>query len=172
MATPLIDVRRSPELQAAILAMRRIDAPLRKAVFAASRREVNALWLPALQRRARNAMDQAVVVKGARAAVRVDGFQLTAATSRRKLSGGLVPAEDWAGVEFGARTTRRTFEQTSPKGTRYSVTKTVNRQFRGRQRDGQIAYDAASEVGTKTVAAWVLAIVETLVDASQGEATA
>lgn len=172
MATPLIDVRRSPELQAAILAMRRVGPDLRKAVFAASRREVNALWLPALQRRAGRSMDRAIIVKGARAAVRVDGFQLMAATSRRPLRGGLVPTEQWAGAEFGARTRRATFEQTSPRGKRYSVTKMVNRQFRGRQRDGQIAYDAASEVGTKTVAAWVTAIVQTLVNESQGEVVA
>lgn len=165
----MIDVRRSPELQAAILACRRVDADLRKAIFAASRKSVNALWQPGLGRRAHTAMAQRVIVKGARAAIRVDGFTLTAATSKRALSGGLVPTYDWPGLEFGARSRKATFTQKSPLGRSYSVTKTVNRQFKGRTKDGQIAYDTASEVGTKTVAAWVEAVVTTIVNATGGK---
>jgi hypothetical protein len=165
----VIDVRRSPELQAAILACKRVDGDLRKAIYAASRQSVNALWVPALGRRARTLRAQRVIVKGARAAIRTDGFTLHAATSRRALSGGLVPATEWQGDEFGARTRKATFTQRSRLGKSYRVSKTVNRQFPGRTKDGRIAFDAASEVGTKTVAAWVQAVVTTIVNATGGE---
>lgn len=167
----MIDVQHSDELKAVILAMRRVDAPLRKAIYAASREKVNALWVPELSRRARTAAARLVIVKGARAAIRQDGFSLMAATSKRKLKGGLVPADEWAGFEFGARTRKATFQARSPKGRSFERTTTVNRQFKGRQRQGQIAFDAASEVGTKTVAAWVVAVVTTIVHASKGEAS-
>jgi hypothetical protein len=165
----VIDVRRSPELQAAILACKRVDAPLRKAIYAASRESVNALWKPALERRARSNRAQRVIVKGARAAIRTDGFSLMAATSRKALSGGLVPADEWQGDEFGARTRKAEFTQRSRLGKTYRVSKTVNRQFPGRTREGRIAFDAASEVGTKTIAAWVTAVVTTIVNATGGE---
>lgn len=167
----MIDVARVPELQAAILACRRVDADLRKAIFAATRQSVNALWQPGLGRRARTTIEQRVIVKGARSAVRVDGFTLLAATSKRSLSGGLVPATEWQGAEFGARTRKATFDQKSRLGRSYRVTKTVNRQFPGRQPHGRIAFETASEVGTKTVVAWVQAVVTTIVNATGGESS-
>jgi len=151
--------------------MKRVDAPLRKAIYAASRASVNGLWVPELQRRAKTKMQALVLVKGARSAIRTDGFSLMAATSKRALAGGLIPADDWAAEEFGARTRKATFEAHSPRGTAFTRTATVNRQFRGRVKDGQVAFAAASEVGTKTVAAWVTAVVTTIVQASKGEAT-
>jgi len=165
----MIDARRSPELQAAILACKRVDADLRKAIYAATRQSVNALWLPALGRRAQSRGAQQVIVKGARAKVNTEGFSLMAATSRRNLSGGLTPTSQWQGFEFGATDKRKTFEQRSRLGRPYRVTKTVNRQFANRDKNGRIAYDAASEVGTKTVVAWVQAVVTTIVHATGGE---
>ena len=165
----MIDARRSPELQAAILACKRVDADLRKAIYAATRQSVNALWLPALGRRASSHMAQRVIVKGARAKVNTEGFSLMAATSRRNLSGGLTPAFQWQGVEFGANEKRKTYEQRSRLGRTYQVSKTVNRQFPARQPAGRVAFDAASEVGTKTVVAWVQAVVTTIVTATGGE---
>lgn len=169
----MIDVRRVPELQAAIIACRRVDTDLRKAIFAASRKSVNALWQPGLGRRARSVAATRVIVQGARAAIRVDGFSLLAATSKRALRNGLVPTHEWAGYEFGAHNHKKTFEQKSRLGRSYSVTKTINKQFPARQPGarpaGLIAFDTASEVGTKTVAAWVQAVVTTIVNATGGE---
>lgn len=166
----MIDVQHSDELRAVILAMKRVDAPLRKAIYAASREKVNALWLPALQRRAGTKMERLVIVKGARAAIRSDGFSLTAASSKRKLRNGLVPYVDYGGFEFGGNLHKKTFEAHSPKGRAFERTTTTNRQFKPWTKDGRIAFDAISEVGTKTVAAWVIAVVTTIVQASEGEA--
>lgn len=169
----MIDVRRSPELRAAIYACKRVDSDMRKAIYQATRESVNPLWTPALARRARTRLQQVVIVKGARVAVRTDGFSLMAATSRRPLRNGLIPADrpNWPAAEFGARNRRAEVQTHSRLGKPYTVSKVLNRQFPGRTKDGQVAFDAASEVGTKTVRAWVLAVVQTIVNATGGKAS-
>lgn len=165
----MLDVRRSPELQAAILGMRRLRSDVRKEIYAESRQKLGGLWLPALQKRIKSPLEQRVILAGARVKVGTDGFTVLAATSRRKLSNGLVPAEDWPGAEFGARNRVATYNRRSTLGKVHSVTRTVNRQFGGRQRTGQIAFDAASELGTQLVALWVVAIVTKTRDAALAE---
>jgi len=165
----MIDVRRSPELRAAIFACKRVDADLRKAIYAASRTSVNALWKPAVAKRATDKMTQRIILKGTRAAIRTDGFSLFAASSKKPLRGGLVPATQWQSAEFGARVRKVDVERRSRLGKTYRVSQTINRQFRTRQKEGRVAYDAASEVGTKTVVAWVQAVVTTIVNATGGE---
>jgi hypothetical protein len=168
----LIDVQRSPELQATIIACKRVDADLRKAIFAASREAINPLWLPGLNRRATTKGQQMVIVKGARAAIRVDGFSLFAATSKKKLRGGLQPSTQWQAFEFGANTRVKKDVQTKSRlGKAYTVSKRINVQFPDRVKNGKVAFDTASEVGTKAVAAWVVAVVTTIVQATEGEAS-
>lgn len=164
----MLDVRQSRELQAAILAMKAADRDLRLDIYKASRSELSSLWVPALQRRAATRMQEAVLVKGARIRVSTDGFSLLAATSRRALKGGLVPADEWAGSEFGARTRRAQIATHSRSGTPYTVEKMINRQFMARVREGRVAFDAASELGTIAVRVWVRTIVDRYVAASEG----
>jgi hypothetical protein len=165
----VLDVRKSPELQAAILGMKRANKEVRLEIYKRSRAQLGNQWVPALQSRASGAFEQRVLVKGARTKVSTEGFSMVAATSNKKLSGGLVPSSEYAGAEWGARTRRDTFQQRSPKGTPYTVTKTINRQFRGRQKEGQIVMESASKLGTRLVALWVQIIVTTYRDAMNGE---
>ena len=156
----MIKVQESRELQAALLAYRAADRDLRREINAEARAELVDAWLPALRQRATRPLDRAVMLRGARASVGNDGFRVLAATSRRPFrTGGLVPAYDWPGVEFGARRVRARYNRVSPRGTRHTVTRTLNRQFVGRVKQGRIAFDAASEIGTRLVAVWVRAIV-------------
>lgn len=156
----MLDVRQSRELQAAILAMKAADRDLRLSIYKATRQELTPLWVPALNRRAATRMQQAVIVKGARIRVSTDGFSLMAATSRRALPGGLVPADEWAGSEFGARSRRAQIATHSRNGTPYTVEKMINRQYLARVNAGRVAFDAASELGTTAVRVWVRTIVD------------
>lgn len=165
----MLDVRKSPELQAAILGMKRANKEIRLEIYKRARTELGGEWVPALQSRASSLAEQRVLVKGARTKVSTEGFSMVAATSNKQLSGGLVPSRDYAGFEWGARTRRETFSQRSPKGRRYEVTKMINRQFHGRQKEGQIVMESASKLGTRLVALWVKTIVETYRDAMNGE---
>jgi hypothetical protein len=165
----MLDVRKSPEVQAAILTMRRLDSELRRDIYAESRSQLGGAWLPALQARAERPLEQRIILKGAHVKVGTDGFTLLAATSRKALRNGLVPADSWPGGEFGARTRRLTYERRSTLGKVTQVTRMINRQFRPRVPDGRIAYDAASQIGTKLVGVWVRLIVDKVRTAARAE---
>ncbi len=158
----MLDVRGSRELQATILALRQSQRSIRLNINKNARSRIRPLWQAELNARARDAMTRRVIVAGARATASDRGVTVHAATSRRPLSGGLVPAFEWAGAEFGARSRRVEVTQRSRSGRSYRRPLTINRQFRGRQQDGMVAFDAASEVGTKLVAIWVHTVVDDL----------
>ncbi|MGN7978107.1 hypothetical protein ACTJJ4_11065 [Microbacterium sp. 22195] len=158
----MLDVRNSRELQATILALHGAQRQIRSGINKEARSRLRPLWQQALNARARDEMTRRIIVAGARATATDRGVTMHAATSRRPLSGGLVPAWEWAGTEFGARTRRVEVTQRSRAGRSYSRPLTINRQFRGRQQDGMVAFDAASEVGTKIVALWVHTVVDEL----------
>lgn len=164
-----IDVRSSRELAAAVIAQRRANAEVRRDVNATVRREIGGRWQTELNSRASTELEQRIIVRGARARGGTDRFSLVAATSTRPLRNGLVPATQWAGGEFGARSRLATVDARSPKGTPYQATKMINRQFRGRQRDGRIAFDAAYAIGTWAVAQWVRFVVDAYKRAAEGK---
>lgn len=158
----MLDVRNSRELQATILALRGAQRQIRLGINKETRSRIRPLWQQALSARARDEMTRRIIVAGARATATDRGVTVHAATSRRPLSGGLVPAWEWPGAEFGARTKRIEVTQRSRAGRTYRRPLTINRQFTGRQQDGMVAFDAASEVGTKIVALWVHTVVDEL----------
>jgi len=158
----VLDVRESRELQATILALRQADRGIRLGINKVSRSRIRPLWQQELNGRARDEMTRRIIVQGARANATDRGVTLHAATSRRPLSGGLVPAFEWAGAEFGARTKQVEVVQRSRKGRAYRRPLVINRQFKGRQQYGMVAFDAASDVGTKLVALWVASVVDEL----------
>lgn len=158
----MLDVTRSRELQATILALRQAQREVRLNINKTARQRIRPLWRSELSARARSRVEQRVIADGARATASDRGVKLVAATSRRPLSGGLVPADQWPGVEFGARTERIRVRQRSRTGRAYERPLTINRQFTPRQKDGRVAMDAASETGVQLVTAWVHTVVDEL----------
>ncbi len=159
----MLSILENASLQATILAMKRAPADVRSAMTAAARSEVTPRWRRELEGRARPGFERLVMLRGAGASVSTNGIGVRAATSRRALRGGFVPAQDWPGVEFGARNFRARYNRQNPSGTgTHTVTRTLNRQFPGRVSQGRIAFDAASVVGRTYVAVSVVAIVDTL----------
>lgn len=155
----MLDVQGSRELQAALLTVRTAERELRLDINKDARKEISGQWREAVLGFAESRTDVRILATGARAAVGVRQVSLKAATSNRPLRGGLVPSKDWAAQEFGMRNYKKTFTTTSRRGTRYQVTKTIGRQFPGRQRHGRVVFNAASLVGTRLVAIWVRTIV-------------
>jgi len=149
--------------------MKRANREVRLEIYSRARRDLGGEWVPALRSRATTDMQQRVLVKGARTKVNTEGFSMVAATSTKALREGLVPTNDWAGFEYGARTKRVRVQTSSRKGKQYTRTQTVNRQFRGRQKEGQVVMKSASALGTRLVALWVRTIVETYRDAASGD---
>lgn len=153
----MFDVRKSPELQAVILLLKTAAAPVRREMRAGARRELNSLWKPTLERFARTPLQAKVLVRGSRSKVASDTFTMLAATSRRPLSGGLLPAAEWHGAEFGAH----------PKVTEVTIRghrrkQTVGKNFGPRMSKGRVAFPSARQTGPQVVAAWVNGLVRGL----------
>lgn len=154
----MLDVEKSRELQATILALRTARREIRRDINKDARKTIRPMWRQELSTRAETELERRVIVTRAAATPSDRGFRLRAATGV-ELSGGLAPPTDWPGAEFGMTPRRKRIEQRSSKGRRYSRTTTVGKQFRERSHDGMIAFDAASKVGTALVATWVRTVV-------------
>lgn len=168
----MLDVQKSRELQATILALRSSRRDIRQGINKSARQKLNPLWKHELDARAHNKLERRVILAGARVAATDRGVTLWAANSTRALRGGLVPKWDWPGVEFGANPRRVTVTQRSRSGRSYTRPLWINRQFQARQQDGMIAFDAASVTGTRLVALWVHNTVDELAKIPAVEVTA
>lgn len=165
----MLSILDNAPLQAIILAMKRAPTEVRSAMTKAARDEVTPRWRRELEKRTRTPFERLIMLRGAGANVSTNGIGVRAATSKRALRGGFIPAQDWPGVEFGARNFRARYNRQSPNGGTHQVTRTLNRQFNGRVKQGRIAFDAASVVGRTYVAASVVAMVNTLRDLADAE---
>lgn len=156
----MLDVRRSPELQAALLGVRQAERTIRTNINRVARTQMRPLWQAALAQRASSSLERRVLLPSARVAVGAKNVSAVAATSKRPLSGGLVPSVDWPAVEFGARSHQAEFQQRSRSGNTYTRKMWVSRAFKGRVKQGYVVFDASSELGTKLVGIWVNTIVD------------
>lgn len=159
----MLDIKGSRELQATVLALRQAQREIRVDINKTARSRIRPLWQSAVSGRAGTRLEQRVIAAGTRANASDRGVALYAATRGIALRGGLAPSIEWPGVEFGSRSkTSKEFTQRSRRGRTYRRTMVVGRQFKGRQPHGMVAFDAASEVGTKLVAMWVRTVVDEL----------
>lgn len=153
-------------LQAAVLAFKAADRGLRKDINDATRTTFNGPWRSAIAVRARTPLESRVLVPGARVAAGNPPV-FVAATSKRRLRGGLVPDTGGAPVEFGAADTAVTYSRRSPKGNVHQVTRHTRRQLPRRRNAGPVM-GAAAEMGRRAASLWVQLIVKTYYDAAEG----
>src|SRR4029077_3631290 len=122
-------------------------------------------WTAEVASRARTDRDRAVIAKGARI-LPGNPPVAVAASSRRKMHGGLVPAEDYAPVEFGTdRGKVTTYERKSSHGGQHDVTRHTARQMPSRARTGRVAYPAVKQIAPRAVALWVQIVVKKFAEA-------
>ena len=156
----MLDVRKSRELQAAILSTRGAERDVRLNINKEARKRMNPIWQESLRSNVTTRLQARVMLPGARVAVGARNVSVKAAVKTKPLAGGLVPSTQWQAVEFGARERPRTFDATSRSGKKFKRTMIVGRQFAGRTKNGQVAFAAASETGTELVGIWVKSIVD------------
>ena len=154
-----LDVRQSRELQATILALKTATAQIRKDINKEAKNKIRPLWQQELNARARGRMEQKLIVEKNNASATQTNVKVQAARGF-DLSGGLDPETGWPGAEFGARSRRVEQGDVSKRSRRpYPRSQWINRQFRGRQAYGVIAFDAASATMTQIVGIWVRTVV-------------
>jgi hypothetical protein len=94
---------------------------------------------------------------------------LIAAKGNRKFSGGATATQLAAAVEFGAEKRAVTIAARSRKGTAYNYKRRVNNQFKGRRRQGYVAYHVAAQMAPRFASLWVQTSVKTMYDAFEGK---
>lgn len=160
----MLDVGQAPDaLRALSAALAGAGPELRRQINTRTRQEMNPVWRSEVASRARTPLDRATVGSGVR--VRAGNPPaLLAAQSRRPTSGGLVPAADWPGVEFGAtdRNRRTTYTRRVPGGGTTSVTRRTRRQMPARVRTGRIAYPAVKATAPRMASLWAATAVKTV----------
>jgi hypothetical protein len=163
----VLSVRDSRELKAVTLALRAADRDLRNDINRATRETFNPVWRTELARRARTPTDRAVLVKGARVLAGNPPVFVTA-TSTRRLRGGLVPAEKWYAIEFGAkRDTVSTYPRRSVKGATHQVKRHTRHQLPPRYRKGRVGFPVAHELAPRVASLWVQLIVKRFATATE-----
>jgi hypothetical protein len=106
---------------------------------------MNPVWRSLVDEHASSPIDKRVLAKGARVAAGNPPTAI-AASSRRPLSGGFIPADDWPGREFGAnRNATTTYTRRSPAGTTHQVTRHTRRQLPARNPSGRVVYAAVRQ---------------------------
>lgn len=155
------------EAQAAVVALRSLDADTKKALNASVRSAVSPLWTGVVEANATSVMDSRVLAKGARVSVGLKP-QLVAATSTRAMRGGLIPADNWQRWEFGShRIGRSTYRTTSRKGRSYQATRHTQHQMPDRAKGGRVLYPAIAEAAPRILALWAKTTIRLVFDAYQ-----
>lgn len=164
----MISVRDHRALEAAVLALKVMDKSLRSDINKSTKAMLDPIWKSAVATNATGSLDKLVIAKGARVKAGNPPVAV-AASSRKALSGGLVPQDRWPVIEFGGTYNKvTTYDATSRKGTRYSITRHTARQLPARRKSGRVAYKALAEVTPRVVSLWVQMIVAKTYEAIEG----
>lgn len=147
-----VSVGNDRALQAAVLAFKVADRDLRKRINDATRDTFNQPWRSGIAGRCSTRLEQRVLRPGARIAAGGDP-EFVAASSKRALSGGLVPDESWAGVELGA-------DRSRTKGKRHTT-----RQLPSRRPKGPV-FNTLADMAHRAPQLWAQLIVKVYSDAA------
>ena len=158
------------ELQAAVLAMKVMDKELRSDVNKETRSQGNDIWRRELAGNASTTMDQLVLVKGGRVAAG-NPPRLLGATSRRPLSGGLVPDSRGKGFEFGTkdRDKFKTYDRRSKNGGSHKVSRRTRRQLPEFTAQGRVIWPAVASTMPRMVSLWTQTIVRKVHEKFEGK---
>lgn len=158
------------ELRAAVLALAKAPAAIRKAISLDMRTTMNPVWRGEVNQHLTGAglMEGRVLTAGVRLAAG-NPPQLVAANSRRKIGhgGGLVPAEDWQGWEYGS-SKDTVSEMTSRKGNSY--TRHTKRHLPAWKKNGRVLGPTVAEILPRVCAYWAQSVVRVFMDALDGKA--
>jgi hypothetical protein len=165
----MISIQGSDELKAVVLALKGMDGTLRKRIYAETRSKIVPEWTEALATRANTSLENKVLLTGARVQLAPERVTLIAGRGNKKLSGGATISQLTAAVEFGAERRTQSIAARSRKGTAYNYKRRVNTQFKGRRRQGYVAYYVAAEMAPRFASLWVQTSVKTMYDAFEGK---
>lgn len=157
-------------LKAVALALKLIPRELRNDINRESRKMGNAEWRNIVNLNARTETDRLVLAKGARVKPG-NPMVLTAATSKRALSGGLIPNDQGRMFEFGAKNRHghvSEYERSSRNGGTHRVQRHTKRGLPAPS-SGRVIYESAAEIAPRITSLWVQLIVRKIYQAHEGK---
>ena len=164
--------KRVDELRAAALALRLLPKGIRNDINKNRRAVLNPMWRDAVNAKATTTMDKLVLAKGARVTPG-NPARAMAATSKRPLSGGLVPDDRDTAVafEFGSPERQKEVEyaRRSPKGGRHQVKRHTKRQLPMLARKGRVVYAAWKATAPRIIALDTQTIARLIYRAYEGK---
>ncbi|MFD6094536.1 hypothetical protein ACFWGN_20685 [Oerskovia sp. NPDC060338] len=160
----MIDVRDHKELQAVVLAMKRLEPTVKKSINAATRDTLNPVWKSLVAVNATSEFDSKLLVPGTRIAAG-NPPRAVAASSVRGIgeSKRLKPATDFWMAEFGGRSNKTsTYTRKSKNGGTHKVTRRTRAGLPQPIRKGRAVYPAFAEIAPRAVSLWTqIVILET-----------
>ncbi|MGN7976529.1 hypothetical protein ACTJJ4_03065 [Microbacterium sp. 22195] len=163
-----IDVFKSPEMMATILAIRSLDKTLQKQIRVHSKELATPEFKKELSERANTRLEHAVIVNTATVSVSNQNMRLQSAAKGRALSGGLNPKTDYAAVEFGRERKPITYDRRNPKkGGTHKVTRTPT-QIKRPNRNGYVFYPAVRKFIPRAASLYIQTTVKTIAEALKG----
>lgn len=155
--------------EAVALSLKLAPREIRNAINRETRASLNPEWREAVDYYASSTMDKRVLAKGARIKPG-NPVVLTAATSKKALSGGLVPDSVVArSFEFGAKDREEVTgyaRRNRVAGGTHEVRRHAKRQM-PRRNTGRVVYRAAGEMIPRMVGLWVQIIVRRIYEAHE-----
>ncbi|MBT1633763.1 hypothetical protein [Curtobacterium flaccumfaciens] len=165
-----ISVFASEELRTLLAAVKQVPREVRKNVRTYTKKNAQPIWQEEVRGRIASRLDDRVLGKTARVAVSDQNVMLQSGRIGKALTGGAKPAALAGGVEFGAnRDERTTYETTSRKGKRYTVTRHTKRQLPSRNTNGRVIHPAARAGIPRFAKLWIQTAARTLYDAMEGK---
>lgn len=160
----MISVRDHDALRATVLVLRNLERPVVAEINKRTRETLSPLWTGLVETHAQRHVDTLVLAKGARIKTGNPPMAV-AATSRRRLPGGLVPADQFHVREFGGnRDAVKTYNRKSKNGGTHKVTRHTSRQLPPRYRKGRVIWPAFAEFAPRATSLWVQTVVRTVMD--------
>lgn len=164
-----LDVFKSPELMATLVAIRSLDKTLQKFIRTETKKVAAPEWKKALAERADTRLEHRVIVDTAVVSVSNQNVRVQSAGKGRPLSGGLNPKTDYPGVEFGSNNKKKTYQRKSKNGGTHKVSRTVGTGFKAHSGKGYVFWPAAKEMVPRMASLWVQTTVKTIANALEGK---
>lgn len=161
----------SATFRAVALALKLIDRQTRNDINRETRATLNPVWRSIINLNATTEMDRRVLAKGARV-VPGNPTVLIAASSKKALSGGLVPdnRQVAAGFEFGvddAESRFKGYERKNRTGSGFHrVKRHTARQMPGPSK-GRVVYSSFAEIAPRLSSLWVQIVVRNIYKAHE-----
>lgn len=157
----------SREFAAVALALRLLPRTIRNDINRETRATLNPVWREIIGQKATSPMDKLILAKGAKVQPG-NPTQLVAASSRKPLTGGLVPDDrnTAAAFEFGSPN-RASATETYKRRTRAGsteVTRHTERQLPWRKAGGRVVFAAFTDIAPRLASLWVQIIVRNIAE--------